>query len=577
MGRKHRNAGSRRVVSAAPPDVRARQRLLPETGRAVSASSTHPGPNDARAWSATAAAIGVAAGLLLLWIPLGHPRIGAFSDSIEYIILAQQLRALSGGGEDTLFMHTRLPAGFSAWLALAGVDVAHAARAHWMNWLAFAWAIVAWALWIAREVPHRAGTALAALTLALPGFLIIALNPVSESLFAALIGMMLLGAVRRPAPGPTLRAAAMIAAALLPLVRTAGLPLTFAYAAWEWGSSPAPRGIRGVLRAIAVVLPGALWHGWRATLPIQNSYSTSFDLGQLRDRFGSLADFLRIQTLAIPDALARLIDPVPDALAFLLATIVLVLAAIGWWRRWGERALDAWLLPPALGILQIWPWPNEYPRMLWPVLPMLAVCAWQGITLARHRFPAASRIAVPTFAMALVLCLLSAWMSIALRISLPVPLADRPFQRQAAYLLAETPQEAARVAAAASALDRAIRSLPTLMPPDDCVYAIAAEAVWLNSGGRVLARHFDPRIDPSAPLPPQLRACRFVFAARLTSPQFPQLQPLFPLQAAEPWAEVTMRADFAAGPRRQTAAALLRQRHWPASTAPGVTADRSSP
>ncbi len=571
MGRKLHSATRRRTAAARPSISRPLTApLVPKQGDAV--AKYDRGGSESRSASALAAlAMSVTAGLLLLWIPLGSPRIGAFSDSIEYVILAQQLRGLSAGGDSALFLHTRLPAGFSAWLALAGVDVAHAARAHWMNWLAFAWALVAWALWMAREVPGRAGTAVIAITLALPGFLIIALNPVSESLFAALIGMALLGATHRPAAaGPALRAAGMIAAALLPLVRTAGVPLTLAYAAWQWTTANPPRGFRAVATALGIVLPGLLWHGWRATLPIQSSYSSSFEIGQLRERFGSLAEFLSIQALAIPEALARLIDPMPGAVAFLLATAILVLGAIGWWQRWQERTLDAFLLPPALGILQIWPWPNEYPRMLWPVLPLLAVCAWRGVAMLRNRFPQESRVALPMFAATLSLCLMAAWMPIAVRISLPVPLAERAFQRQAAYLLADTPQQAARVAAAAAALDRAVRTLPTLVPPDECVYAIAAEAVWLNSGGRVIARHFDPRINPAAPLPPQLRACRFVFAAQMTSPQFPQLRPLFPLDDAQPWADVAMRAEFATGARRQTAAALLRQRVWTAPAAPVV-------
>ena len=74
----------------------------------------------------------------MLWIPLGSPRVGAFSDTVEYLILAQQLRGLTAGIDTTLLMHTRLPVGFAAWLALAGADPHHVARAHWMNWLAFA-------------------------------------------------------------------------------------------------------------------------------------------------------------------------------------------------------------------------------------------------------------------------------------------------------------------------------------------------------------------------------------------------------------------------------------------------------
>lgn len=519
-------------------------------------------------------AIGIAASLLLLWVPWGSPQIGAFSDSIEYIILAPQLRGLFDGGDHTLLMHTRLPAGFSAWLALAGADVAHAARAHWMSWLAFAWALVAFASWLGHEVRGRAAIVVTALTIALPGFLLIALNPVSESLFAALIATALLGAVRRtPSPADSgLRFAGALAAALLPLVRTAGLPLTLAYAAWQWHTAQSPRGLRAMASALAILLPGLIWHGWRATLPIRGAYSSSFEIAQLRERFGSIGEFVQIQILAIPDALTRLLDPEPGAVAWAIASVGLILGAIGWWRRWRTRKLDAWLLPPALGILQIWPWPNEYPRMLWPVLPLLAVSVWEGVIVLRERWPQAARVGAPLFALLLAMCVLAAWAPLAVRMTLPVPVADRPFQRQAAYLLADTPQQAARIAAAASALNRAVRALPDHIARGECVYAIAAEAVWLGSGGRVVARHFDQRIDPAAPLPPQLPGCRFVLAAQLTSPQFPQLPSLFPLAVAEPWADVVLRADFAAGAQRQTAAVLLRQREWPAIAERAATA-----
>ena len=516
-------------------------------------------------------AIGVVASLLLLWVPLGSPPVGAFSDSIEYIILAQQVRGLLGAADHTLLMQTRLPAGFPAWLALAGIDVAHAARAHWMTWLAFAWALVAFSVWIGREVQGRAAIIVATLATAMPGFLLIALNPVSESLFAALIGTALLGGVQREicASDGKLRLAGSIAAALLPLVRTAGLPLTFAYAAWQLSATQRPRGRRAALRAIAVVAPGLVWHGWRAILPIKSAYSSSFEIDQLRERFGSFGDFLGVQLLAIPNGLARLVDPTPGALAWVLAIGGLVLGAVGWTRRWRNRTLDSWLLPPALGILQIWPWPNEYPRMLWPVLPILAVCVWQGTMVVRERCTRYAAIGVPAFVVMLAACMASAWVPIAARMSLPVPEDDRPFQRLSAYLLANTPQQAASVAAAASALDRTVRALPEHMNQDDCVYAIAAEAVWLGSGGRVLTRHFDQHIDPTAPLPSQLQFCRFVLAAQLTSPQFPQLPPLFPLAVAGPWADVVLRTDFAAGGQRRTAAALLRHREWPAAVKPG--------
>jgi len=524
----------------------------------------------AKGWSITRAAslaIGAVAALLLLWIPLGSPRIGAFSDSIEYIILAQQMRGMLTGGDATLFLHTRFPAGFPAWLALAGVDVAHAARANWMSWLAFAWAMMAMALWISREVAGRAAVAVTALTLAVPGLLIIAVNPVSESLFAALLGTALLARGNATSPSAPREIAACIAAALLPLVRTAGLPLAFAFAVWQWVHSPRPRRWSVALRAALIVGPGLAWHGWRATLPIRGGYSSSFDVEQLRERFGSIGDFLAVQALAVPEGLARLLDPVPGALAWILAVLSLALAGCGWWQRWRSQKLDASLLPLAIGMLQIWPWPNEYPRMLWPFLAMLAMCVWQGVEATRASWKPFRRHGAALFAALLAICMTSAWLQILSRIGLPLPAADEPFKRQVAYLLAATPQQAARIASAASAWDLAVRDLPNHVARGDCVYAIAAEAVWLGSGGRVIARHFDQRIDPSAPLPAQLPLCRYVLAAQMTSPQFPRLPALFPLAVADRWADEVFRTEFAAGTQRLTAAALLRQRAWTAPAA----------
>ncbi len=523
------------------------------------------GSETLRRWPVTrkaCVAIGVVVALLLLWVPSGSPRIGAFSDSIEYIILAQQMRGMLSGGDATLFMHTRLPAGFPAWLAIAGVDVAHAARANWMSWLAIAWALVVLAAWMGREVAGRAGAVATALTLTVPGLLVLAVNPVSESLFAALLGTALLARSHATSPAAPREIAASVAAALLPLVRTAGLPLTFAFAIWQWVTHPPPRRWNAALRAVLVVTPGLAWHGWRTTLPIQGGYSSSLEVAQLRDRFGSITDFLAVQSLAIPEALARLLDPVPGALAWTLSLLSLALAAFGWWRRWRLRKLDAWLLPLALGVLQIWPWPNEYPRMLWPFLAILAVCVTEGVLAAQRAWAPLRHHGAPLFAAALALCIAQAWLPMLLRIGLPLPAAQVPFKRQAAFLLAATPHQAARVASAAAALDRAVRELPSHVSRGECVYAIAAEAVWLGSGGQVIARHFDQRVDLSRPLPTQLPLCRYILAAQVTSPQFPQLPSLFPLEGSGTWAEEVFRTEFAMGTQRQTAAALLRQRAW---------------
>ncbi len=514
--------------------------------------------------------VGLTAALLLLWVPVGSPRIGAFSDSVEYVILAQQVRGLLSGIDTTLLMATRLPVGFPAWLALADVSVAHATRAHWMNWLAFAWALLAASAWFARELPARASVIVAVLALGVPGMLLIAINPVSESLFAALLMTMLLASGPAGASSPDRRGmlkVGMLAAALLPLVRTAGLPLTLAFAAWHCLQDPGPHRARTWIGAALMLAPSLAWYGWRATLPIAGSYSTSFDPDQLRARFGSLAEFLQVQSLAMPEALARLLDPAPGALAWTLSVVALTLGAMGWWHRWRLRKLDAWLLPPALALLQIWPWPPEYPRMLWPVLPLLAVSVWQGTAVLReHRLPPA-RLAAPVLGVALGGCLLLAWLPMLLRIGLPLPIDDRPFERQAAFLLAASAEDAAQIASASAALQRAQSALPRFVAPGDCIYASAAEAVWFGSGGRAMVRHFDQRLDPHAALPPQLPLCRYVFAAQLTSPQFPQLPALFPLAQASPWADVVMQTEYAVGGERRIAAALLRQRHWPASSA----------
>ena len=127
--------------------------------------------------------------LWLCWIGAGAGRVGWFSDSVDYLRLAEVIR--HGGGADGSTLATlqasRFPPGFPALLALVGASTAAASVAHELTVLLAFLAALAIVTWLVREVADLRAAALlsaAAVYLPLRLLLVIAVGKILTTAFS---------------------------------------------------------------------------------------------------------------------------------------------------------------------------------------------------------------------------------------------------------------------------------------------------------------------------------------------------------------------------------------------------------
>lgn len=517
-----------------------------------------------------------ALGAWLVWIVAADPAVGMFSDSVDYLIMADFYRGMLGADREAAYYSvahygtSRFPPLFPLLLAGAGAGRLQPGIAYLVTAACALFACVAVGAWYLRQMRSTATTAalLAAATLGVSSTQLL-LNPVSEPLYVALLATSFVVAarVRDGDVSPLLLG---LVAGMVPLARMAGVAVAIAVVCWLfWGSGRRRRDC--VPAALAAILPALLWMGYRSLLPVNEDYAAQLSLERMLEAFGGWQGLVVEQPLRQLDAVAANFALTATPLARGVALVTLALAAHGWWLRLWRQELDAYYLPLYLGICMVWPYPAESARLMAVAMPVVLLhawwsAAWLGRVAAERR--RASHVLPSALVATWILALAWPWAGIARRASLDADDELRPFRRSTSYFLASGAAEAEAAAEHWARLVGMARSLPEVIGRE-CVYTTFPSMVWLQSGGR--ARALLIPAPEALPQPPAalFDRCRYVLALNMESPQN-DIPPLFPAELLADDAHAVLLSQTRVGGRDVTAAVLL-ERRPPVEASPART------
>lgn len=500
----------------------------------ASPGSAAPRRVDAFAVAVIVVAIAAAA-LQYLWVPQGRPLAGGFSDSVDYLVLADYFRGQFDASvhtySRTYFGISRFPPLYPLTLAAAGAGIASPQPAYWLTYVQAIAALLFVALWLRRE-NERAGPAAAfSVALALcPGLLLLQTNPISEPLLTALLFGAMLLAARAAGHGRWLAFAMVVS--IVPLARMSGIALIAAAIAWSLLGLRL-RGGTALAAASVMLLPTAAWVGYRRLLPIETDYLDQLGLAQILGELGGWSGLLLGQWQRLWRGYIELFDPGVGWLGAAVGSAVLALAVLGWWQRLRHAKLDALFLPLYLGLVFVWPFPAEIPRLLSVTLPIVLQSALDGAMRLRMRsLPSTQRAAI--LASLLVVAgapsLFQFWRRMLIDLD-PVLAAHA---RTPSFLTYPSEQRARQWLEIRARMAAAIRALPGEVPRSECVYSALPAFVWFVAQGQVNVKPVPMRLDPARPAREQFAACRYFLVAQVTSPQHGQ-PGMYPLDHIREW------------------------------------------
>lgn len=381
---------------------------------------------------------------------------------------------------------------------------------------------------MARAMTLTRGEALAIVTLCAVTRVVLleGLELHSEHLYLLCWASAALLVARSPADARMLPLAAIAVGAAY-LTRSFGLTLVASLWLWLAIKRP-PRAWLAALVSLLPVLYLAFTHSGNARY--------LHALIELYQRHGPQARLLE-NFSAVPGAWrgvfgdasqAGFLDALPDALA--------VAALYGLVLRLRTREFDALSVLAYLMLMIVWPYPAEYERMCYPLLPFALVYA---VLAARSLMPWAA----PRLAAALPLFLaLAASAPFALLVAerLATPPADpglRPYTRSSAWF-EPNPAAAFPTLGYQRAITEALHAIAQRpdIPGDACLLATKPSVVALYSGR--LVDGFPPfQLDDEEQRTRLAKGrCQYLFMMMGASPSFPQYY--YPYQRLKPWLEV---------------------------------------
>lgn len=502
--------------------------------------------------------------LPLGWIVLGATHVGGFSDSINYLLVAEFFRDTFSGHLSPVvaerFASTRFPPLFPLLLAATGAGADNQVAAFWVSGIAAALAVFAIWLWLRRELADVLAASWTALAFtALPGLYLLIIYPVSETLFMALAYLAL-----ALAPSPKHRPIGALAFALLisivPLARSIGIALVAA-GCLSIASIPALPARKKLLACLIAVVPALAWAAYRAALPNAAQYTEVLDVAIVLRELGGWKGLLLGQPVAMFMGYVQLLDPHFGAPAKIVTSLLAGLTALGLFRALIVQRFDAWFLLAYWGVVWLWPYPHEISRLLLPTMPIVLLHSITGAVAVGTRTRAFRRTTNPASAagLLLVLVLLACGpilVQFGRRVTAPVDPTLEPFKRSETYLTHRSQEYAELILAFDARLYFALRALHDVVPPQDCVYTSLPEMVRLH--GRVAAVPLPPRIDPTLPIRPQLAKCRYFLIHQASTRQL-GYPPLYPLKLISGWTQPVFQSWETSGREKYSAVMLLKR------------------
>jgi hypothetical protein len=505
------------------------------------------------------------------WIAAWDHSATTFSDSIDYLFMADFYRALAHGGDlEAARAHygaTRFPPLFPLLLGLAGGGTRHLHTAAIVSNAIAVLAVLAVWCWVRAERRDAVPAALVACALVLfPWHFLLNLTPVSEPLGILLCATAFALLARAPVEPARLLAAALVIG-LAPLARTALLPLCIAFPLWL-ALRPETRWRQAWLPVLVAWLPFALWTLYRRSLGAEQ-YTSHLSAGQFAAAGMSWPSVLWQQPLRLLEA-SMYGWGMPDEPAWMFAASLLFagLALAGCLLRLRRNRLDAWFVAGYLALVLIWPFPAEHTRFVVAVFPFLLVGAYTACESACARFRRPASWLPPAILGGLVLLLSApAWIRYAHRAALPVPDELLGEKREPSFFLLPTDREALAVMEINGRSRFLLQDADARLPASACLYASPPQLARLYARRRTIAYPAGLDADTGAARR-RLAECDYFFVGGLKSRAY-GIAPGYPERSLQGWTEPLLVSRMPYG-RREIVAATLSRRIAAASPATPV-------
>jgi|GEM_PF-3129686 len=253
---------------------------------------------------------------------------------------------------------------------------------------------------------------------------------------------------------------------LAALSRSAGVALVLAFALYALCQST-PRRWWAVALATAPFALERAANAWLST----SGHSYQGHLWQMLG-VADVPALLARQIAALWQAWLQSLSFTPDTpVNGLLAGVLLVLMLGGLARRLRQGALEAWYVLAYLGLITLWPFPDQHLRFLYPLLPVLLGLGGVGliVLMGRLRLAALQRL-LPAYGLLLVVLMgLPASHTAAQRLVRPLPPALESFRFTEIMLKDPDAQSAVSVAASRLQFIEDMQIVAREVPPSACV------------------------------------------------------------------------------------------------------------
>jgi hypothetical protein len=499
------------------------------------------------------------------WILSAPPTPGWFSDSVDYLILANFFHGKLTGDVSPLsfsvFGTSRFPPLFPFTLALGGAGTRAWTVAYWISLSYGFFSILTVFLWLQQQTRYSlAASMLLPIAVVTPLYFILHLEVLSESQFV-LIMMLALWLVTRYERGQSSLLVLALFASLLPLSRGAGAAMLVALSIWILVRD---RRWRLPIRfgACALIwLPMVAWTSYRKLLPITSDYIDALSKTHMLDSATWLSLFTSTQLSRLLGGFAASFDVIASPPTRIIVVLLLLIASGGWWFRLRNWRVDAIFLPIYLGLVLIWPYPVETARLLSVSMPIVAVSFWDGLARIvglvrwRHTYHVVVTSALIVLATS-VAASGPAWIDIYRRASMDMDAELAASRRNSSFFTMQPRAVAPYVAEIETRFAELVRTVPTVIPKNECVWTSFISISAMLSNFAFVPVQIPDGITDKKSARELLSGCHYLLAAALTSPQL-SVPPLYPIEQVDAFASPILVSYITVRGKKQIAAALL--------------------
>lgn len=439
-----------------------------------------------------------------------------------------------------------------AWLLMASGGASSLLAAHLATLVFLLCAFAALYAWLVTIGVGRVQAALGvALFAAMPGTWVQSFYLHPEGLYVALVLVTLTLVTRAER---TARAgvwwAAAATAGLAVVTRTVGITLLPALGVALWRKRP--QHWPGMLAA--PLLPQALW-----SVAHQPPWGYGDTLASYYGEQSSLSDVIGTALGSIRPTIEGLgVNVVQTPRLSWLAAVAGVLAlAVALW-RFARLRPDAWYVAAYLGVMMIWPFPEEARRLAWVLVPiLLGYCLWAG-ERALQRLPAVSgwprTLLAHAPVLALALVVLPGFGLLVARAADPLAYLHPEYRHIPEWYDPALPK-AQWLVEIRRATAGGFRDFAPLIPADECVFSTKPLMAGFFTG-RIAYAVPPSRVDDAAfEREIALRGCRFFVLHRDTGKGY--ATPHYPLDRLGGRLELLAVRGIAVGPDNDRIVAAL--------------------